>query len=155
MGILKYTNWQLKPFKELQIEELYDLLKLRSKVFVVEQNCPYQDVDDKDKKGYHLYLKDEDEIIAYLRILDKNVSYKEISIGRVITAPKYRHQGIAKQMLEKAITFVEEELKESRIRISAQEHLVSLYESVGFKVVSEMYLEDDIPHIEMLYTGNK
>lgn len=144
-------NWEINHFKELNKEVLYDFLVLRSKVFVVEQNCPYQDVDGNDSDAYHVTAYDKDKLIAYCRILKPGVSYDEISIGRVIVEPDYRKDGYGKLLMEKAIQFVTEELKASAIRISAQAYLKNFYEGLGFKQVSEIYLEDDIPHLEMLY----
>ncbi|MBU5592225.1 GNAT family N-acetyltransferase [Clostridium sp. MSJ-4] len=144
-------NLFIKKFHELSLEELYDILALRSEIFVVEQNCIYEDCDGKDKFAYHLYYKEKDEILAYSRILDKGISYGEISIGRVVVNKNHRRKGLAEKMMKKAIEFVEKDLRESSIRLSAQVYAKGLYESVGFKEVSEEYLEDNIPHIEMLY----
>ena len=143
-------NWKIKRFEELTTTELYEILRVRSEVFVVEQTCIYQDLDLKDKKAYHLFCEDNDEIVAYLRILDKNVSYSEISIGRVLVTEMNRGKGLAREMMQKAISFVEEELSEMQIRISAQLYLKQFYESLGFLITSEVYLEDDIEHIEMV-----
>lgn len=144
-------NWVVKKFSELSSDELYEILKLRSEVFVVEQECIYEDCDGKDKKSYHLFAEQNGEILVYLRILEKGVSYNEISIGRVLSNKKYRGKGFAKQMMPRAIEFIESYLKENTIRISAQVYLLNFYSSFGFVKVSECYLEDDIPHIEMLY----
>jgi ElaA protein len=120
-------------------------------VFVVEQQCIYEDCDGKDKKSYHLFAEHNGEILVYLRILEKGISYNEISIGRVLARENYRGNGFAKQMMLRAIEFIENNLNEKVIRISAQEYLLKFYSSLGFVRVSEGYLEDDIPHIEMLY----
>lgn len=144
-------NWEMKKFNELSGEEIYEILKLRSEVFVIEQQCIYEECDGKDNKSYHLFAKENGQIIAYLRILEKGVSYNEISIGRVLTDKKYRGKGLAKQMMLRAIEFIENNLNEKVIRISAQEYLINFYSSLGFVRVSEVYLEDNIPHIEMLY----
>jgi ElaA protein len=144
-------NWVIKKFEELKSEEIYQILKIRNEVFIVEQHCAYQDCDGKDKAAYHIFLEDNKEIVAYLRILQKGVSYDEISVGRVLVNKNYRGKGLAHEMMMKAINFIEENLNESEIRISAQAHLVSFYRGVGFEEVSTVYLEDDIPHIEMLY----
>lgn len=147
-------NWKLKKFNELTVEEMYEILRIRADVFVVEQKCPYQDCDDKDKKAVHLFLEDGGRIAAYLRILQKGVSYKEISIGRVLVDRQYRRKGLAREMLLKAIKYVEETLNEHEIRISAQAYLIEFYKSVGFVQVSKQYLEDGIPHVEMFYKKN-
>ena len=143
-------NWKIKRFEEMTTTELYEILRMRSEVFVVEQTCIYQDLDLKDKKAYHLFCENNGEIAAYLRILDKGVSYPEISIGRVLTRETNRRIGLAREMMQKAISFVEEELSEMQIRISAQLYLKQFYESLGFLITSEVYLEDDIEHIEMV-----
>lgn len=144
-------EFKLKRFKDLNIDEIYKILEIRNKVFIVEQNCPYQDCDGKDKSSYHLFLEEKGEIIAYLRILDKGVSYDQISIGRVLVNENYRGSGVARELVLKAINFIEESLKEKEIKISAQSYLINFYKSFGFKEVSKEYLEDDIPHIDMLY----
>ncbi|WP_045923588.1 GNAT family N-acetyltransferase [Clostridium tetani] len=144
-------NWHLKKFEELRCEEIYKILKIRNEVFIVEQQCAYQDCDGKDKKSYHLYLEDNGEILCYLRILPKNVSYNEVSIGRVLVNKNYRGKGIAKEMMLKAMNFIEENLNEKEIKIQAQLYLFNFYKSLGFEEVSNEYLEDNIAHIDMLY----
>lgn len=143
-------EYVLKKFDELTVHELYEILKLRMAVFVVEQNCPYQDIDDKDKHSHHLICLQNDELAGYLRIVQKGISYEEVSIGRVIVAPEFRNKGIATKLLNHAIGFIADSLGETSIRISAQSHLQKLYGSVGFQPIGEEYLEDDIPHIEMV-----
>lgn len=138
----------VKRFNELGAEELYEILKLRAAVFVVEQECAYQDVDDKDKYAYHVYLKDESGIQAYLRVLDAGVSFEEVSIGRVISMK--RRGGLGSRLMEAGITVAREKLNASAIRIEAQTYAKSFYEAQGFKQVSEEFLEDGIPHIEMI-----
>jgi ElaA protein len=144
-------NWELKKFKELKVEEIYKILELRNEVFIVEQKCAYQDCDGKDENAYHLYLQDNGKIIAYLRILKKGVSFDEISIGRVLVNKNYRGKGISREMMLKAISFIELNLNEKEIKIQAQSYLVNFYKSLGFKETSNEYLEDNIPHIDMLY----
>ena len=146
-------EWKIKRFEELTTTELYEILRVRAEVFVVEQTCIYQDLDEKDKRAYHLYCEENGKVKAYLRILDKGISYPEISIGRVLTTENNRRKGLAREMMEKAIDFICKELGEKQIRISGQLYLQAFYESLGFQTVSEMYLEDDIPHVEMLYGG--
>ncbi len=147
-------EFKLKKFNELTVEELYKLLRVRNEVFVVEQNCVYQDCDNKDYDAYHLFCEHEDEIIGCLRILNRGVSYEEASIGRVLIKEKYRHTGISKAMMVEALRFIKNELKETEVRISAQVYIKKFYENVGFEVVSEEYLEDNIPHVQMLYKRN-
>jgi len=144
-------KWNLKRFEDLSLGELYDILKLRSEIFVVEQNCPYQDLDGKDKVSYHLFLEDNGVVIAALRIIPENISYKEMSIGRVVVKKSYRGKGISKDMMGKAIGFITENLKKDGIRLSGQAYLVDFYEALGFKKVSDVYLEDGIEHFEFLY----
>lgn len=148
-------NWELKRFNELTVEELYKILQLRSEIFVVEQNCPYQDVDNKDERSYHLFCKEEEKIISYLRVLEKDLSFDEIAIGRVCVSKDFRGKGIAREIMKKAIRFIEEELHGNTIKIQAQAYLIDFYSSLGFKSISEEYLEDDIPHIDMMYVNNK
>ncbi|WP_053955046.1 GNAT family N-acetyltransferase [Inediibacterium massiliense] len=144
-------NWKIKKFKELNVEEIYKILALRNEVFIVEQECAYLDCDNKDLNSYHLFSEENGEVVAYLRILEKGVSYDEISIGRVAAKKNYRGKGISRGMMLKAIEFVENNLNEDTIKIQAQAYLLNFYSSLGFKAVSEEYLEDNIPHIDMLY----
>lgn len=143
-------GWNLKKFDELTNIELYNLLKERTLVFVVEQNCPYPEVDGKDPFSYHLFKENNGEIIAYLRIVPAGVSYQEISIGRVFVKKEYRGQGIAEELLKKGLDFIENELKEKTVKIQAQDYLRKFYSSFGFQTISETYLEDNIPHIDMV-----
>ena len=142
---------KLKEFTELTTEELYEILKLRAEVFVVEQNCPYQDLDDKDQSSYHLFLEDNGQIIAVLRILPENIAYKEMAIGRLIVKKSYRGKGISRKMMLRAMEFITEDLGKEKIRLSGQAYLSDFYQSLGFEKVSEMYLEDGIEHFEFLY----
>ncbi|MBU5426257.1 GNAT family N-acetyltransferase [Tissierella pigra] len=144
-------NYKIKKFSELTTKELYEILKVRVEVFVVEQNCIYQDLDSKDEVSFHVFLEDNSEIIAYLRVLPKGISYPETSIGRVLTKNPYRKKGLSKEIVQKAIDFIIDTLEEKEIKISAQAYLQKFYESFGFKSTSDIYLEDGIEHIEMLY----
>lgn len=146
-------EWKIKTFNELSNDELYEIIKLRSEVFVIEQQCIYEECDGKDKKAYHLFGEEDGEILVYLRILDKGVSFNEVSIGRVVANKKYRSKGLAKEMVSRAIEFIEDNLNEKVIRISAQEYLLKFYSSLGFMKVSQVYLEDGIPHMEMVYNN--
>lgn len=148
-------NWYIKRFNELTMEEMYDILEVRCKVFVVEQECVYQDCDGRDKNAYHLFAKENDKVVAYLRILDKGITFDELSIGRVLTVKEHRKTGLGRILMQKSLDFAFDELKEPTIRISAQEYLLKFYKSLGFEQISESYLEDDIPHIEMLCRGKK
>ncbi|WP_342765143.1 GNAT family N-acetyltransferase [Methanobrevibacter sp.] len=127
------------------------MLKLRSEVFVVEQDCVYNDLDDKDKVAYHLFLKDSDEIVAVSRILPENVRFEEFSIGRVIVKKSHRGRGLSRIMMNMAIDFIINDLNQNKIRLSGQAYLSDYYISLGFKKVSDVYLEDGIDHFEFLY----
>ena len=144
-------SWNLKPFEELSVNELYSILKLRAEVFVVEQNCSYQDLDGKDLKSVHLMGTNKDnELIVYSRIVPPTISFNEVSIGRVLSALKYRKTGAGKLLMQKSIEVIYQKFGEVPIRISAQAYLKTFYERLGFVKTSEEYLEDGIPHIEML-----
>ena len=137
----------VKHFRELTAEELYDIYRLRAAVFVVEQNCVYQDVDDADKTAYHLWLSDEDGIQAYLRVLQKGARFEDVSIGRVIAVKRRRRLG--SQILAAGIQTAKEKFKAKRIVIEAQIYARKLYENAGFVQTSGEFLEDGIPHIQM------
>ena len=146
-------NWQLKKFNQLTTNELYDALKLRIDVFVVEQTCFYPDLDDLDRhhQTLHLYCYQGDKMAAYLRILAQGQSYDNYpSIGRVIIAPHARGFGLGHKLMEEAILACSQYFPSQAIKISAQEHLEKYYNKHGFIRVSAMYLEDDIPHIAMI-----
>ncbi|WFD11139.1 GNAT family N-acetyltransferase [Tepidibacter hydrothermalis] len=145
-------NWVLKKFEELNIEELYKILQVRSEVFVLEQECLYQDCDGKDEISYHLFLEHDGEVLCYLRIIPRGISYDEMSIGRVLVSKNRRKKGLAREMMVIAIDFIERKLNEKSIRISGQKYLVDFYKQLGFKEVSDVYLEDGIEHVEMLYS---
>ena len=146
-------EYKIRTFDELSNRELYSILRLRSEIFVVEQNCVYQDLDNKDLNAYHLMAIENGELIGYLRILNKGVSYKEASIGRVVVKKEYRRKKLGLEIINKGIDFIINTLQEKEVRISAQVYAKNLYEKAGFVEVSEEYLEDDIPHVEMLYSG--
>ncbi|MCC5911776.1 MAG: GNAT family N-acetyltransferase [Clostridiaceae bacterium] len=146
-------NWKLKRFNELKLEELYKILQERINVFVVEQNCPYPECDAKDYSAIHLFAEEDENVVAYLRILPPEISYKEASIGRVLVNNQHRRKDLGSDLMKKAIDYMHKEWNEDTIRISAQEYLLDFYGDLGFKSVSETYLEDGIPHVEMLYVG--
>ncbi|MCT2534922.1 GNAT family N-acetyltransferase [Aquibacillus koreensis] len=143
-------EWQLKKFHELTTDELYKILKARVDVFVVEQNCPYEEVDNHDQASFHLFSEENGQIIAYSRLIPKGNIYKEASIGRVLVHKDYRGKGYAKALMEKSIDIVTNEWNEKEIKIHGQEYLRHFYGSLGFKEISEVYLEDDIPHVDMI-----
>lgn len=138
----------VKHFKALSLEELYEILRVRVAVFVVEQTCVYQDLDEKDQSAYHVFLKDDKGIKAYLRVLDKGVSYEEASIGRVLTVD--RGCGLGEKIVTEGIKVAKEKFQADRIRISAQLYAKGFYEKAGFKQVSDEYLEDGIVHVAMV-----
>jgi ElaA protein len=142
-------HWQIKSFNELTTIQLYQILQLRSEVFVVEQNCVYQDMDFKDQKALHVLGTDNYKIIAYCRLFQPGDYFENASIGRVVVHPKYREKKLGHDLMKTAIAAIFEHFKETKITISAQLYLKKFYESHGFITTSEVYLEDDIPHIEM------
>ena len=142
-------KWKIKRFNELSLDELYSLLKLRSHVFVVEQNCVYQDIDGKDQKALHLLGEYNEEIVAYARLFKSGDYFENASIGRVVIHPDARDKKFGHEMMREAINGIETHFGEKQITISAQLYLKKFYESHNFIQTSEMYLEDDIPHIEM------
>lgn len=143
-------NWILKEFNELTVQELYAILQLRIEVFVVEQNCVFQDLDYKDQKAYHLLGYTDNKLAAYTRLLPAGFPYTEASIGRVVTAPFARNSGIGKKLMSESIDTLFRLYGRQAIRIGAQLYLKKFYESFGFQQTSEVYLEDGIEHIEML-----
>jgi ElaA protein len=144
-------NWQLKKFDTLTASELYAIMQLRNEVFVVEQNCLYQDADDKDQPSWHLMgTNSEHQLMAYSRLLPAGVAFKEPSIGRVVTHADVRREGAGKELMNEAIKCCNVLFNNAAIRIGAQLYLLQFYRSFGFKQVSEIYLEDGIEHIEMI-----
>ena len=146
-------DWKIKSFSRLGRDELYEFLKLRVDVFVVEQKCPYPEMDDKDRHPETLHLAGKGkggELMAYLRILPPGLSFKEVSIGRVVVAKESRRQGISDTMLKIALDQINRTWPNENIRIGAQVYLKKFYESHGFEAASESYLEDGIPHIDMI-----
>ena len=138
----------IKQFKELSLDELYDILTARAEVFVVEQNCAYQDMDGLDKDAYHVFYKENGKIVAYLRVIDKDKRLDEVSIGRVICLK--RRQGIGSALMSEGLRVAKEKFGAEKVKVGAQLYAKPFYEGVGFKQVSGEYLEDGIPHIYML-----
>lgn len=142
--------WKIKSFDKLSISELYQILKARIDVFVVEQNAAYPDIDDYDQIAIHLWAENQNgELLAYCRIFDKGIKYQETSIGRVLSTENSRGLGIGKQLVDYAVQTIENRLKTSSIRISAQDYLIPFYGSFGFVETQKKYLEDGLPHTEM------
>ena len=155
MSIPTDKLWKNKTFEQLNTTELYDLLKLRVDIFVVEQSCFYPDLDNLDRHPdtQHLFCYQADVMTAYLRILPKGLTYpNNISIGRVVTAQSARGSGLGHELMRKGLALCLNIFPNDTVKISAQEHLEKYYNQHGFERVSEMYLEDDIPHIAMLKT---
>ena len=138
----------IKHFSELTTEELMRIYKLRIAVFVVEQNCPYQDIDGWDPHAYHLWLKDEEGIQAYLRVLPQNTLYDDVSLGRVISIK--RRCGLATRLLQEGIALAREKFGAKRLIIGAQTYACPVYEKVGFVRTGYEYIEDGIPHVRMI-----
>lgn len=146
-------SWKLKKFDELTTNELYEILKLRAEVFIVEQNSLYQDLDDMDQCAYHLFLEDDNSstVLAQLRILPENIMYEDMAIGRVIVKKSHRGQGISQEMLKKAIEFITKDLGKKRIKLPGQAYLTKFYEDLGFEIASDLYLHNGIEHYDFLY----
>jgi len=142
-------SWELKQFDELTNRELHDIFKLRVDIFVVEQTCPYPEIDGKDPKSLHLMYKIDGNIVAYSRLLPPGVSFDEASIGRVVVAETHRGTGLGYQLMNEAVAR-SIDIYHSAIKIGAQAHLEKYYNAAGFVKVSDVYVEDDIPHIDML-----
>ena len=145
-------HWTYQPFADLTLTELYTIMQLRSEVFVVEQNCVYQDADEKDLLCYHLCGWDGGKLVAYCRIMPPGLAFTEASIGRVLTAAPYRKNGTGRLLMQKAITETLQQFNCSQIIISAQLYLNKFYQSLNFQQISDVYLEDGIAHIKMMYT---
>ena len=145
-------TWTLKQFDELTAHELYKVLQLRSEVFVVEQNCVFLDMDNKDQASLHLMGWHNDSLAAYTRLVPAGVSFTEVSIGRVVTSPKMRKSGTGRLLMKESIETSYNIFGKTPIRIGAQLYLKKFYESFGFQQSSDIYLEDGIEHIEMLLT---
>lgn len=144
--------WHSHSWEDLPKEDLLDCLELRVNIFVVEQDCPYPEIDGKDKKCWHYYAKEKGAIVCYIRIMPAGISYEEISIGRVAVAASHRGKELGYLLMKNGIKLIEEKWGSQPIKIGAQIYLKKFYENLDFTQTSDMYLEDDIPHIEMLFT---
>jgi len=142
--------WHLKSFDALTNSQLYQILRLRSEIFVVEQDCVYQDMDDKDKTALHFFKEEVQQIVAYTRLFKPGDYYKEASIGRVVVKESRRSTGLGHLLIERSIEQIEKTIGKIPIKIGAQVYLKQFYESHHFKKISKEYLEDGIPHIHML-----
>ncbi|HLT53931.1 MAG TPA: GNAT family N-acetyltransferase [Flavobacteriaceae bacterium] len=146
---------QIKSFAELTPVELYGILRLRGEVFVVEQQCAYQDVDNLDQRAFHLMLIEGGELLGYARIFRPGELFENAAIGRVVVAPAHRGKAYGIKLMEASMAWIGEGFPKAQIEISAQAHLISFYSSLGFQEVGEEYLEDGIPHVRMLVGEKK
>lgn len=144
------VDWKVKTFEALSLPQLYHILQERVAVFVVEQNCPYQEVDGADQASSHLFLEKDDQIVAYARLIPKGVLYDVASIGRIFVHKDYRKEGYGRELLAKAIEIISVNWREDQIKLHAQVYLRDFYQSFAFKEVTEEYLEDGIPHVDMV-----
>lgn len=143
-------NWFLRTFDELSLRQLYQLLKLRQEVFVVEQNCPYLDADGEDEHAEHLFARSDDgNMVAYARLYQANSEQSHSRIGRVLTAHNVRGKGLGKELMQRSIDYLQQRTPNSPIRVGAQVYLLEFYKDFGFKPIGDEYLEDGIPHIDM------
>ncbi len=144
---MSIVNFEVKKFNEIDNKTLHNIFLIRSEVFIVEQNCAYQDIDGKDIKSIHIIGKIKDQIIAYSRIMNLNNNF--CSIGRVLVQKDSRKKGLGTRLMKKTIAEATKGFKKKKIRISAQKYLKGFYTNLGFKYTGKTYLEDGIPHIEM------
>ena len=143
-------KFEIVKFNELSVDDMYEIAKSRFEVFVCEQKIvEEQDFDDKDKNCYHIMLKEDGRIVAYSRIVPKGIGYENISIGRVLVLNSHRRKGIAQKMMKVALEFIKNNLDENIVVLSAEEYVKEMYSSVGFKVISDVYDEVNIPHVKM------
>ena len=138
----------VRRFQDLTVDELYAILRLRAEIFVVEQDCAYQDLDDIDQEAWHVYLKEDEEIVGYLRVIEKGKRLDEVSIGRVVSL--YRRKGIGSKLMEIGKAVAKDKFGAKKVKIGAQVQAQTFYEKSGFVQVSEEYLEDGIPHVYMI-----
>ncbi|MDY7394670.1 GNAT family N-acetyltransferase [Aureibaculum sp. 2210JD6-5] len=143
-------KWFLKTFNELSLEEFHSILKLRIDIFVVEQNCPYPELDNKDQIAYHCFCKENNDVIAYTRIFKPGDYYNEAAFGRVVVHQNFRKQHLGRELISKTITETYKLFGKTPIKIGGQVYLKKFYESFGFQQVGEEYLEDGIPHVYMV-----
>jgi ElaA protein len=143
-------TWTCKKFDDLDPHDLYAIMQLRIEVFIVEQNCVFQDADNKDQFCLHLMCKDGDRLVAYTRIVPAGISYDEFAIGRVVVLPSERKNGMGKLLMRKSVEEIFRLYGNVKIKIGAQFYLAKFYESLGFQQTSDIYLEDGIEHIEMI-----
>lgn len=143
-------RWECKSFNDLSADQMYTILCVRQEVFVLEQECLYLDADGKDRKSFHLMGFDGDEMVAYARIVEPGVSYDEVSMGRILTTKNARGTGAGIELMEEGLREIESLYGKVPVRISAQTYLLKFYQKFGFESTGKEYLEDEIPHTEML-----
>ena len=143
-------RWECKSFNDLSADQMYTILCVRQEVFVLEQECLYLDADGKDRKSLHLMGFDGDELVAYARIVEPGVSYAEVSMGRILTTKNARGTGAGIELMEEGLREIESRYGKVPVRISAQTYLLKFYQKFGFESTGKEYLEDEIPHTEML-----
>lgn len=144
-------KWTLKTFDQLSTEEFHDILQLRINVFVVEQNCPYPELDGKDRKAFHFYGQDDnDKIVAYTRFFEPGYYFEQPAIGRVVVDPGHRGDGTGNQLMRGTLEKIREKFGDLDIKIGAQKYLIRFYENLGFINTEQEYIEDGIPHVYMI-----
>lgn len=143
-------KYEFKHFNQLTTQELYDLLRLRAEIFVVEQTCIYNDLDGLDKDAVHMIIKKDDEIVGCSRLLQPGMRFPDFSIGRVVVKKNMRGTGLGKKIMEEAKKYMIEKWNAQNINVSAQKYLQKFYEDLGFSVATKEYLEDRIPHVGMV-----
>lgn len=143
-------RWECKSFNDLSADQMYTILCVRQEVFVLEQECLYLDADGKDRRSHHLMGFDGDELVAYARIVEPGVSYTEVSMGRILTTKGARGTGAGVELMEVGLSDIEKRYGKVPVRISAQTYLLKFYQKFGFESTGKEYLEDEIPHTEML-----
>ena len=146
--------WKCKSYNSLSIDELYQILRIRQEVFVIEQDCNYLDADNLDKDSNHLLCYKQDVLIAYMRIYINPDNLSEVSFGRILVKKKFRGMGLGKELVQRGISLNSDSLKKRVISMSAQVYLIKFYEELGFQIFGEQYLEDEIPHVKMIMNAN-
>lgn len=143
-------NLKTTSFDQLSPAEIYKILQLREKVFVLEQTCLYKDIDDIDYKAWHSFIEVENNVVCYARIFEKDIENSIVQIGRVVTDINFRHKGLATKILKESIKIAIEKFSAKAIYLEAQVYAIPLYAGLGFEIISEEFLEDGIPHVKML-----
>lgn len=144
------SHYKIKEFSDLSLNELYEILKLRQDIFVIEQQDPYNDLDNIDQKSIHLFYQENDNIVSYARIIPPSNSNSNAVIGRIVVDINYRNKGLGKKIIKESIDFCHNSYPNSQIKISAQQNLAKFYETLGFKQCSEPYYDSKIIHIDMI-----